>query len=104
MSVPRMISSLAWASGLPCSRVIATPSSSARSANLRGAVDDLGALGGRGVAPDLKALGGGVERVVEVGAGCVRHRAEDAFVGRVDHRRAVAAAPFTADIQFQLGV
>ncbi len=52
----------------------------------------------------LKPALGGVEGVVEIGAGRVRHGAERSLVGRIDHRTAVAAAPLSADHQLEPGI
>jgi hypothetical protein len=73
-------------------------------ADLCGALNDRGARRRRCVAPDAKAILGRRQRIVEIGARRVRHGAEDAFVGRVDHRRAIATAPLAADVQLQLKV
>ncbi|MDT4834298.1 hypothetical protein FQZ97_679320 [compost metagenome] len=65
------------------------------------AVQDVGALGGRGAAPGALGLVGGVERALDVGGAGARHFAEDlAGDGRdvaeilVLHRR----DPFAADV------
>ena len=56
------------------------------------------------VAPDLEALGGRVQRVVEIGAGRMRHRAEDAFIRSVDDGRTVTVARFAVDIELQFRI
>ena len=66
--------------------------------------DDLGALGGRRVAPDLEALLGRGDGGGKVGRGGMRHRADARLVGRVDDGLAGAGDPLAVDQQLQFGI
>ncbi len=61
--------------------------------------DDLRALRGRRAAPQLEALGRGIERGVEVGRRRVRDDADLSFVRRIDHGLTIGALPGAADIK-----
>src|ERR1700712_1578306 len=69
-----------------------------------GLQDDLGPLGGRGVAPDAEPALGRGQRVVEIGRGGMRNRADHAFVGRVEHGMSARSLPAAVDVEFEFGI
>jgi hypothetical protein len=97
-----LASSRNWAIGLPCSQ-------RHRDRHLLDALarephrleDDFRTFGRRRIAPLPQALLGRRERVVEIGTRRMRHHAEHAFVGRVEHRLPIRALPFPVDEELQ---
>lgn len=79
--------------------------SSMRSRMSRAALRITSALRRRNPAPHAETLCGGVERLVEIGARSDRHRADNGFIGGVEHRQRVGSlAPGAANIQHEVGI
>lgn len=75
-------------------------------AHQRGRLEhDLGTNARGHAAPDLEALARGRQRIVEVGLGGERHRADDALVGRIEHGLLLRRLPpGAADIELEIGI
>ena len=72
-----------------------------------GGAHDLAAFVGGGVFPDLKAFGGGGQRVIQIRNRRVRHAADQLARGGVVHRNdgvAARGAPFVVDHELDVGV
>lgn len=76
----------------------------ARTDQRGGFQDDLRARIGRGLAPDVEAALRGSQRIVEIGAGGMRHGAEHALVRGIDDRCARSPAPMSVYVKLDLWI